>query len=203
MISIAWKCAHDAYNPLPPRSSHLLSHDFQDCILTQNHIITPSAGGTVKAMTFTSVTPRETSSTSTFLPVMIVAIRGTKSRVDHMVNINNQPRDATSFIVSCPGQFHTLVQDNFLIDLQNTTRFQPDTIPLNTSLQAHSGFLESAISLDQIVRCKIDEYAKQRDGGSHVLFAGHSAGGAVASLLFLRCLSLETRGKEDYCLSCS
>lgn len=105
--------------------------------------------------------------------------------------------------VSCLAQFDIMAQDNSLTNLQNTTRFQPNTIPLNASLQAHSGFLESAISLDQIVRRKIYEYAKQRDGGSHVLFVGHSAGGAVASLLFLRCLSLETQGKEDYCLSCS
>lgn len=104
LISIAWKCAHDTYN-LPPRSP-LLLHDFQDCTLTQEQIITPSADGAVKAVTFTSVTPRETSSTSTSLPVLIVAIRGTASRIDHMVNINNQPRDASSFIVSCPGKLH-------------------------------------------------------------------------------------------------
>lgn len=103
LISIAWKCAHDTYNP-PPCSS-LLSHDFQDCTLTQEQIITPSSDGTVKTVTFTSVTPRETSM-STSLPVLIVAIRGTASRVDHMVNINNQPRDASSFIVSCPGKFY-------------------------------------------------------------------------------------------------
>ena len=111
-------------------------------------MITPSAGGTVKEVTFTSVTPRDPSSTSTFLPVLIVAIRGTKNRVDHVVNISNQPQDATPFIVSWPEQFHTPIEGGFLIDLQNTTRFQPNTTHLTASLQAHSGFLESAIGLD-------------------------------------------------------
>ncbi|OJJ33423.1 hypothetical protein ASPWEDRAFT_174830 [Aspergillus wentii DTO 134E9] len=168
LISVAWKCAHDSYNA--SSSSH--PFQFENCILTLDHVVTPSTSGTVKAVTFTIVTPKGCS--NKLLPVLIIAIRGTASRVDHMVNINNEPRNAASFI---------------------NTSFQPESA---SSLEAHSGFLESAVALDSIVSKRIEEY-KQR--GGHVLFTGHSAGGAVASLLFLRYLSQQNDSIRFSCLT--
>ena len=34
-----------------------------------------------------------------FLPLVVVAIRGSDSKVDHMVNANSKPKSASSFIV--------------------------------------------------------------------------------------------------------
>ena len=34
-----------------------------------------------------------------FLPLVVVAIRGSDSKVDHMVNANSKPKNASSFIV--------------------------------------------------------------------------------------------------------
>lgn len=58
---------------------------------------------------------------------------------------------------------------------------------------AHSGFLNSAWALDDIVSERIKSYienVKSTNGQRpHVLFTGHSAGGAVAALFYLRYIS--------------
>ena len=57
---------------------------------TQGHILS-STSGTTKATTFTLVdeaSPRQTS--NPFLPLLVVAIKGTTSRVDHMVYANGR-----------------------------------------------------------------------------------------------------------------
>lgn len=56
-----------------------------------------------------------------------------------------------------------------------------------TSIEAHAGFLNSAQALEGVVSKYIDDNAKQGNV-KHVLFTGHSAGGAVSSLLYLRYL---------------
>lgn len=54
-------------------------------------------------------------------------------------------------------------------------------------MSAHSGFLNSAEALSAIVEERIRAAA---DTVHHVILTGHSAGGAVATLLYLRCRSL-------------
>ncbi|KAL4944329.1 hypothetical protein BDV06DRAFT_94353 [Aspergillus oleicola] len=119
----------------------------------------PSIGGTVKASTFTRVTGEHGS-------VFVVAIRGSASIVDHVVNANYRPANADHFI--------------------NLARLNPPQRRPGVPLEAHAGFLKSAEALDPIVCREINRYVDENGEKSHVLLTGHSAGGAVASLLFLR-----------------
>ncbi|KAM0249760.1 hypothetical protein ACHAP5_002629 [Fusarium lateritium] len=79
--------------------------------------------------------------------------------MDHIVNANSGPKDAGGYI-------HGTVD-----------------------IKAHSGFLNSALALDSTVARMINTYPPKFDVGSgqkpHVVFTGHSAGGAVAQLLYL------------------
>jgi alpha-beta hydrolase superfamily lysophospholipase len=51
------------------------------------------------------------------------------------------------------------------------------------TLQTHAGFLNSTEALLPEVSSRVSRLIQQ-SGAKHVLFTGHSAGGAVASLLF-------------------
>ena len=54
-------------------------------------------------------------------------------------------------------------------------------------LTVHEGFLNSATRLSSLVARQLNR-ANKDTPGFHVIFTGHSAGGAVASLLFLKSL---------------
>ncbi|PYH91085.1 hypothetical protein BO71DRAFT_332999 [Aspergillus ellipticus CBS 707.79] len=95
LISVAWKCADDSYNA----TSITYPFTFEDYTLTRDHVTYPSVDGTVKAVTFTIIDHATLSGNGIF-PLMMVAIRGTASTVDHMVNVNGTPRNADIFIVS-------------------------------------------------------------------------------------------------------
>lgn len=55
-----------------------------------------------------------------------------------------------------------------------------------TDFQGHSGFLNGAQALDSIVSVEISIHIDKYPRGQCILFTGHSAGDAVASLLYLR-----------------
>ncbi|OJJ96175.1 hypothetical protein ASPACDRAFT_1891107 [Aspergillus aculeatus ATCC 16872] len=168
LISLAWNCANESYNSASIR----LPRTIKNCVLTHDHEVTPSLNGTVKAATFTTVDLQEISNGNELLPVLVIAIRGTASTVDHIVNINSKPQDASHFI--------------------NPACFELDDHSPQSKLGAHSGFLHSAMALAAIVSERIKAYSRlHADTGSHILFTGHSAGGAVASLLFLHYISEE------------
>ncbi|PIG84970.1 hypothetical protein AARAC_010899 [Aspergillus arachidicola] len=167
LISIAWHCAREAYEtssglPNSPAQNEKWKLEPGDCIV-------PSTDGTIKAVSFSRVSLVDKGTENKDLPVLVVAIRGSASAVDHMVNANYEPRTANDFI--------------------DISRLTPEN---NTTLQAHSGFLNSAKALDKTVSQRINMYIRENASNySHVLFTGHSAGGAVASLLFLRYLAQE------------
>lgn len=86
------------------------------------------------------------------LPVLVVAIRGSRGMSDWMVDLNNTPQSADHFL---PPNF-----------------------------EAHGGFVAAAEALKtEILQCIV--YACRTNPVEHVLFTGHSAGAAVASLLLL------------------
>jgi alpha-beta hydrolase superfamily lysophospholipase len=64
------------------------------------------------------------------------------------------------------------------------------------SIDAHSGFMNSAEALEDVVAERIRLYVQRRRSNAHIIFTGHSAGGAVASLLFLRRLLGSGSGKK-------
>jgi hypothetical protein len=68
--------------------------------LKPGHCVHPSTDGTIKAVSFSHVSPIDPETADKDLPVLVVAIRGSASAVDHMVNANYQPQDTGDFIVS-------------------------------------------------------------------------------------------------------
>lgn len=69
-------------------------------LFSQNHLITPSIGGSRKVATMVTVTELDRERLKNpFLPLIVVAIRGSDSKMDHMVNANSKPKNASSFIV--------------------------------------------------------------------------------------------------------
>ncbi|PWY77080.1 hypothetical protein BO70DRAFT_397968 [Aspergillus heteromorphus CBS 117.55] len=168
LISIAWKCADDSYNAISITSPLA----FEDYTFTRDHITTPSIDdGTVKAVAFTIVDRAGLSGNGLF-PLLVVAVRGTGNAIDHMVDVNSTPRNADIFI--------------------DASRLRHEDPSSGTVLLAHSEFLQSAIALESIVSDRLSSYARQSGTQRcHVLFTGHAAGGAVASLLYLRYISRE------------
>ncbi|KAJ3542503.1 hypothetical protein NM208_g4056 [Fusarium decemcellulare] len=89
---------------------------------------------------------------------LFVSIRGTASATDHMVNFNTDRKNAAS-VFAFPGGF----EDIF----------------------AHSGFLACANTLLPWLRQEIVRQVALDPTVDHVVFTGHSAGGAVAAIVFL------------------
>ncbi|KAL4798207.1 hypothetical protein BDV19DRAFT_386493 [Aspergillus venezuelensis] len=153
LISTAFQGSQSVYDPPATGVST------NDSASTAQTCTVPSIGGTVKASTFTRVTSEHGS-------VFVIAIRGSASIVDHVVNANYRPANADHFI--------------------NLARLDPPHYRAEIPLEAHAGFLKGAEALDPIVSREINKYVDENGGKSHILLTGHSAGGAVASLLFLR-----------------
>ena len=60
-----------------------------------------SSLGTVKATTFTTYTPSpEASATSAPVPYLVIAVRGSATKLDHIVNLNGEPTAASELFVS-------------------------------------------------------------------------------------------------------
>ncbi|KAK3387878.1 hypothetical protein B0H63DRAFT_471070 [Podospora didyma] len=117
---------------------------------------TPSMMGTVKAASMWKIDHVRIPGWSG--KTLMVSIRGTATKADHMVNMNGESKDASS-----------------VFKLEGVT----------TSVNAHAGFLACAKTLiPTLTRDIVDQIAV--DGAiSNIVFTGHSAGGAVASLVFL------------------
>ncbi|KAM5457932.1 hypothetical protein McanCB49686_002359, partial [Microsporum canis] len=160
LVSIAWKCALDVYDD---PSASVPQNGCQNYEFTRDYVVVPSVGGTVKAMISTIVAPRDgVDPDNKFSPTLVIAVRGSASPVDHMVNANAEPKSVANFIVG--------------------------SLPIH-DLEL---FPEIAIAetLNAICSQRIDEYIhKAGSERCHILFTGHSAGGAVASLLYLRHIS--------------
>ncbi|KAF5613119.1 alpha beta-hydrolase [Fusarium subglutinans] len=159
LISAAWKCARGTYD----LESTLADTSY--CTFRRDQVVDSSFAGTVKLITSTVVEAKAGSPMTDSLPVLVLAIRGSASKMDHIVNANAQPRTTESFI-----------SKGCLDDLK-----------------AHSGFLNSARALESIVTNLVNKYLESFDETSgkrpHILFTGHSAGGAVSQLLYLRHIS--------------
>ncbi|KAF4472687.1 alpha beta-hydrolase [Fusarium albosuccineum] len=163
LVSAAWKCARATYD------LESIVADTAYCTFRKDHVLHHSRTGIVKALISIIVEPVDKPGTeSDSLPVLVIAIRGSASKMDHIVNANSRPKATESFIQ----------HPNFLK--------QP-------KLQAHSGFLNSSWALAKIVSERIEAYVAgtetQSERKPHVLFTGHSAGGAVASLFYLHYIS--------------
>ncbi|SCB65915.1 unnamed protein product [Fusarium graminearum] len=126
LISAAWKCARGTYN----LGGTIANTSY--CTFRREETLRGSYDGTVKVITSTVIekTPEDVGE-SDLLPVLVLAIRGSASKMDHIVNANSRPRSTRGFI-------------NF--DRANGQK-------------------------------------------PHILFTGHSAGGAVSQILYLQYIS--------------
>lgn len=57
--------------------------------------------GTVKAITATVIERTGSGGINELMPVLVIAIRGSASKMDHIVNANSGPKNAGSYIVGC------------------------------------------------------------------------------------------------------
>ncbi|RYC56448.1 hypothetical protein CHU98_g9752 [Xylaria longipes] len=150
----AWLCAETVYE----QDVAALSEEMEDSGLKIEWSQASSTNGNIKATTLTTfVAPPPYDSRAEPTTYLIIAVRGSASTVDHLVNLNGEPRDARQ----APG----------LGD--QTLKFL-----------AHAGFLNSARELLASISTQIE---KRLSKGQkfNILFTGHSAGGAVATLLHL------------------
>jgi hypothetical protein len=76
--------------------------------------------------------------------------------------------------------------------LHNKDGSEPNPL-FQVSKEAHAGFLHAAIALKDTVFKHIDD-STRNNRIKHVIFTGHSAGGAVASLL---CLSYRASNQNS------
>jgi hypothetical protein len=68
----------------------------------QENYISPSVGGTTKATSLCMVSrsqPATPTAANPFLPMLVVAIRGTANSVDRMVNLNGKSKGVDFLIV--------------------------------------------------------------------------------------------------------
>ncbi|KAM5488066.1 hypothetical protein MaudMau93_004263 [Microsporum audouinii] len=183
----SWKCALEVYDD---PSASVPQNDCQNYEFTRDYVVVPSVGGTVKAMISTIVAPRDGVDPNKFSPTLVIAVRGSASPMDHMVNANVEPKAVANFIKLCNENIGHI--------------FPKSHTPAVVDCKAHSGFLNSAETLNAICSQRIDEYIhKAGSERCHILFTGHSAGGAVASLLYLRHISNQIPASNPgICLSC-
>jgi hypothetical protein len=86
-VSIAFACAAAVYQPET-------RPDVPGFVLEKESRIEPSIGGTVKATNiFIARAAVESAEANAMLPMMVVAVRGTASRVDRMVNLNGESKE--------------------------------------------------------------------------------------------------------------
>ncbi|CAF3648347.1 unnamed protein product [Fusarium graminearum] len=158
LISAAWKCARGTYN----LGGTIANTSY--CTFRREETLRGSYDGTVKVITSTVIekTPEDVGE-SDLLPVLVLAIRGSASKMDHIVNANSRPRSTRGFIQRAED------------------------------LGAHSGFLNSVQALDSIIIARINDCIQNFDRANgqkpHILFTGHSAGGAVSQILYLQYIS--------------
>ncbi|KAM0406178.1 hypothetical protein ACHAPZ_002938 [Fusarium culmorum] len=126
LISAAWKCARETYNI----GGTIANTSY--CTFRREETLRGSYDGTVKVITSTVIekTPEDVGE-SDLLPVLVLAIRGSASKMDHIVNANFRPRSTRG-----------------LINFDRANGQKP-----------------------------------------HILFTGHSTGGAVSQILYLQYIS--------------
>ncbi|KAI6776784.1 hypothetical protein HG530_000729 [Fusarium avenaceum] len=150
LVGFAWDCAHNTYKTKPRKASqppiesaHEPQMRFQNTspsiegnydkdlyTVREEEVRQDCFAGTVKAITATVIERTGSDDIDELMPVLVISIRGSASKMDHIVNANSDPKNAGSYV-----------------------------------FEVRSG---------------------QKP---HVVFTGHSAGGAVAQLLYLHHIS--------------
>ncbi|KAK3389151.1 hypothetical protein B0H63DRAFT_94923 [Podospora didyma] len=199
LVSVAFSCAAAVYKTAPksaivhdsgssPKRGLLALNNtsahrnpqVDGTMFTEREYNRPSVGGTEKALGVWTATQSQSSPSFEELPFLIIALRGTARFVDSLVNLNGRPLPADEFLGT--SQFPAI---------KNKTK----------AVLAHGGFLTSAMTLHASVKSHLS-WAEKTWPGAHVVFCGHSAGGAVASILYVKCLLEAVKDYPSLKLSC-
>ncbi|KAK3370940.1 hypothetical protein B0T24DRAFT_577929 [Lasiosphaeria ovina] len=149
LLQAACRCSSMVYDPTQQPSLYGLE---LEPVLHR----TPSMMGTVKAASMWKINNVRISGWSG--KTLMVSIRGTATKTDHMVNMNGEPRDASGVFTFAETE---------------------------TAINAHAGFFACAKTLIPALERDIADQVALDDEMLNIIFTGHSAGGAVASLVFL------------------
>jgi hypothetical protein len=132
------------------------------------HAVNQSVSGGIKTTIFTGIRRSVAPSPVEDDLCHVIAVKGSKRIVDHLVNLNCEP---------------TVTGANGVVQIMHPC-LQPELTPLQIhptlQFKSHKGFESCAAALQSHVQT----YLEGLPSGSRVLFTGHSAGGAVAALLF-------------------
>lgn len=118
---------------------------------------------------------------------IVFAIRGTSTFMDWAVNLNTEPVSPLGFLVSEPTYLALLqARDIVVMTVTDTVTSQDDDGNF-----CHSGFLSVARRMVKPVAARLRQLLQENPSRrSHsLLITGHSAGGAVASLLYAHMLA--------------
>jgi hypothetical protein len=103
-VSVAFQCAANVYNSAT--EPKLTGYSFSNV-----EYVPSTSTGTAKAIGFWNVDQNiSEDETNSHFPALVIAIKGTTSHVDHMVNANGKGRDIATFLVSrfchlCSGDY--------------------------------------------------------------------------------------------------
>lgn len=197
LTNAAFKCAAAAYKADPkvadavdldpPLASLTGMHRNPETAgvrFTELEYIYPSSGGSSKAVGFWIAESEVTVPGNPNFPALVVAVRGTEMFVDHIVNANSRPTAAAEFIV---GSSISILMRTSPLTYSKGLRQHKFLDAFADELSAHSGFLSNAKSLSPPIIRHISTL-NQEGRIKHVVFTGHSAGGGVAALLYLKFL---------------
>ena len=193
----AFKCAAAVYDADPKVADGIDSHPVQTGLtgvhrkpktagvrFSELEYVYPSLGGSFKALGFWIAESEVTVSENPNFPALVVAVRGTERFVDHIINANSRPIAAADFFVGLLVFIRLII---FLLIHSKGLRNHQFLDSFAEELSAHSGFLSSAKTLSPLVLRHISKL-NQEGRIKHVVFTGHSAGGGVAALLYLKFL---------------
>jgi len=126
---------------------------------------------------------------------IVFAIRGSQTFMDWAVNLNSAPVAPTDFLVRYPPD-----SKNNSACMSNANAPQDD--PGNL---CHSGFLSVARKMIKPVAARLRALLEEDPSRStcSLLMTGHSAGGAVASLLYAHMLAQVTRSELNILTGCT
>lgn len=119
LVGFAWDCAHNTYKTKPRKASqppidsgHEPQMRFQNTTpaiegnydkdlytVREEEVRQDCFAGTVKAITATVIKRTGSDDINELMPVLVISIRGSASKMDHIVNANSDPKNAGSYIV--------------------------------------------------------------------------------------------------------
>lgn len=199
VMQIAALCSKAVYRKDPGQVvPQLLDYAIKD-----RHWIEPTRDGSGKAATLFEILRTDPSSQR---KALVVAVRGSASSIDWLVNLNSDLSECSDLVVSTAD--HDLKQTSerlncwFMVrgrvmGLTSVIQKLPES-RLKPTLKVHRGFAQCARTiapgLVNQMKVALNE-GQTEDQEIEIVFTGHSAGGAVACLLFCYLLTSQVLGK--------